>query len=428
MPITDYESRADRNKRALAQAAALRQQAMQEEMEKGQMVSGHFIAPHWTQQLGPLVNNVLGGITERGAQKDQQQLERDIETGHQEWMGTRPQERTRELPGPTETGEPLTETTTPTRDQQINWASQGMKNPLSKSIAAKYLEDQLIQDPIREDARRFKHIEAEEARQGKLDLLYEQGRNRLNELDLKYASAGEDRGLKAEIEKQRNATKLKVAEIENASRVNAAEIRAKAAGAGKTAKAVPNTIIKTMTEAQQSAAGLGESYTTFDPKYGGVGGYIDKLSGTWNPFSSKDSDAAANWWKNYENQSALVERHSMFGTTLSKGEQAAWGAATIKPGMTTQVIQQNLKMRAELAAKHYNELRKIYARSGYGAIPEAFDEVSESFEMVNPQQQDTPVRPPPQIRQPVAPPQQTAPPYVAPPSGGRQLPGGFTRG
>jgi hypothetical protein len=427
MPITDYESRADKNKRALAQAAALRQQAIQEEMAKGQMVSGHYVAPHWTQQLGPLVNNVLAGVTERGAQKDQTQLESDIQTGHNEWMGIRPQERTRELPGPTETGEPLTQTTTPTRDQQIDWASQGMKNPLSKAIAAKYLEDQLIQDPIREENRKFKHIEAEEARQGKLDLLYEQGRNKLGELDLKYAAAGEDRNLKAEIEKQRNATKLKVAEIENASRVNAAEIRARAANGGKAAKPVPNTIIKTMTEAQSSASGLGDSYTTFDPKYGGVGGYVDKLSGTWNPWSSADADKAANWWKNYENQASLVQRHSMFGTTLNAGERTAWENATIKPGMTTQAIQQNLKMRAELAAKHYNELRKIYARSGYNAIPEAFDEISESFEMANPGQVDTPVQTPPQVRQPVAPPPRVAP---APPPGTqlKPLPGGFTRG
>jgi hypothetical protein len=117
----------------------------------------------------------------------------------------------------------------------------------------------------------------------------------------------------------------------------------------------------------------------------------------------------------------------MFGTTLNAGERQAWENATIRPGMTTQAIQQNLKMRAELAAKHYNELRKIYARAGYGAIPEAFDEVAESFEMLNPGQVDTPVQTPPQVRQPVAPPPRVAP---APPSGTqlKPLPGGFTRG
>jgi len=425
MPITDYESRADKNKRALAQAAALRQQALQEEMEKGQMVSGHYVAPHWTQQLGPLVNNVLGGITERGAQKDQQQLERDIETGHNEWMGGRPQEQTRVLPGPTETGEPLTETTVPTRQQQIDWASKGMKNPLSKAVAAKYLEDQLIQDPIREDAQRFKHIEAEEARQGRLDLQYEQGRQKLAELDLKYADAGNNRKLKDEIEKQRNATRIKVAEIENAGRVKAAETRAAAAGQ-KTGKAVPNTVIKTMTEAQQSANGLSESFATYDAKYGGVGGWIDNVSGTWNPWSSEDADKAANWWKNYEHQAALVQRHAMFGTTLSGGEQAAWGRATIKPGMNPQTIQQNLQERAKLAAKHYNELRRIYGRAGYGAIPEAFDEVGEDFEALPGQQQPV-VQPPPQTRQQTAPPPRVAP-APAPGTQLRPLPGGFTRG
>ena len=52
-------------KRKLAMADALRQQ----EMPQGQMVSGHYVAPSWTQQLAGLANKYIAGKTESEAMK-----------------------------------------------------------------------------------------------------------------------------------------------------------------------------------------------------------------------------------------------------------------------------------------------------------------------------------------------------------------------
>ena len=52
-------------KRKLAMADALRQQ----EMPQGQMVSGHYVAPSWTQQLAGLANKYVAGKQESEAMK-----------------------------------------------------------------------------------------------------------------------------------------------------------------------------------------------------------------------------------------------------------------------------------------------------------------------------------------------------------------------
>lgn len=52
-------------KRKMALADALRKQ----EVPQGQMVSGHYVAPSWTQHLGSLVNKYMGGQTEKEAIK-----------------------------------------------------------------------------------------------------------------------------------------------------------------------------------------------------------------------------------------------------------------------------------------------------------------------------------------------------------------------
>lgn len=53
-------------KRKLALADALRQQAAPE----GQMVSGHYVAPSWTQYAANLANKYVAGQNERGAMQD----------------------------------------------------------------------------------------------------------------------------------------------------------------------------------------------------------------------------------------------------------------------------------------------------------------------------------------------------------------------
>jgi hypothetical protein len=395
MPITDYESEQDRIKRAIAQAMALR---ADNETPQGRMVSGHFVAPSWAEQLSPLLNQALGGYQQGRGERDQKALTGQIESDHNNWMGQRPKTQYEEsttseeipgtvAPGPLEqnaTGPLLktrmvTERTAvePTDDMQIDWASKGLKNPLSKTIAADYLKDQLVTAPERKLAREFKATESEKAREAKSELLIQQGRNKLEQLTLLEGGKDKTREQNLAIEKMKDKTRREIAMLEAQSRVDAA--RARAAAAGMKTTPVPPRVINDLAEAQQVAEGLTDSFSTFKPEFGGISGYVDKVSGKYNPFSSKESDQAAAWWNKYEHQSALIERHAKFGTALSASEREAWANATIRDFNNPQLIATNLQKRAELATKFYNNLRNQYISGGHKLVDEAFTPLPEGF-------------------------------------------------
>lgn len=413
MPITNYESEQDRIKRAIAQALALRQD---NDMPQGKMVSGHFVAPSWIEQLNPVINQAMGGYQQGRAEQEQKGLTTQIEQDHDSWMQQRPRTQyqtsttSEEIPGTVapgpqmeapgvETPPPnfrgplpdaprpsplmktrmMTERTAiePTDDQQIDWASKGLKNPLSKTLAADYLKDQMIVAPERKLAREFKADESEKARIAKNDLLIQQGRQKLEQLTLLEGGKDKTREQNLAVEQMKDRTRREIAALEAQSRVEAA--RARAAAAGQKTTPVPPRVINDLAEAQQVAEGLTDSFATFKPEYGGISGYVDKLSGKYNPFSSKESDAAAAWWNRYEHQSALIERHAKFGTALSASERDAWANATIRDFNNPQLVATNLQKRAELAAKFYNKLRESYISGGHKLVDEAFSPISDSF-------------------------------------------------
>jgi hypothetical protein len=109
---------------------------------------------------------------------------------------------------------------------------------------------------------------------------------------------------------------------------------------------------------------------------------------------------------------------------LNAGERAAWRDATISQGMKPGVIANNLKTRAKLAAKFYNELRRKYASVGYPQVEDAFEPHPEDFETI-PGQAETPIQAPSRQTAPTNVPSQRvnprSAPVIAPPSGGKPV-------
>jgi hypothetical protein len=206
------------------------------------------------------------------------------------------------------------------------------------------------------------------------------------------------------IEKAHDQTKRDVAAMQARARVDAAEVRSKASGAN--VKAVPNSVMKELSTAEDISGSTMQAYTTFKPAYGGISGAIDSASGNWNPVASAASEEAANWWNMYE-KGGLKERHDVFGATLSGNEAKSWNNATIQKGQPPAKILQNLKTRAEIAAKHYNSQVQKYATVGYPQVAEAFDSHPETA-AVPEGAADLQLNPPTQQRVPTTPPQRRA--------------------
>lgn len=183
VPTYSYDDELAMAEEQLARADALRKRA-RGPVSKGQMVSGWYVAPHWTESLSPILDEVLAGYHASKGRELKQRGNRAIEEEAQAWMNNRPQATTREVPAevpgpqPQELeGQPLMgtkqETVPPTQQQNLQWAQQGMRNPLTKALAAQYGTDVLIKEPEREEARAFRGAEAEKQREMQKELARE---------------------------------------------------------------------------------------------------------------------------------------------------------------------------------------------------------------------------------------------------------------
>jgi hypothetical protein len=149
----DYDSQIERAKRAQAFIDQLRNQ---KSPEAGQMVGKFYVPTSRTQLLAPGINSVVGTLMQDRQQDLDAQRQQKMRAGAEQWMSQRPQPTMKEQPGPpTEEGVgPAPREVAPTPEAKLAWAMQGQRNPLSRALAAKYAEDQLIHEPTRVEARK----------------------------------------------------------------------------------------------------------------------------------------------------------------------------------------------------------------------------------------------------------------------------------
>lgn len=214
--LTVWDERQERIKRMLAEAEGLRGSKSPE----GKMVSGWYVAPHWSQQLAPIINQVLGGYVQRQAMQQQQQLGMDMRKDAEQWMGAMPQESSHAQQGPVQNpGLPQTQegaidwsqqqgaqlpdvVQKPTQKDMLQWGQQGMTNPLTKAVAALSLKDTLIDDPNRRDAAAARAHEAALARSAKAEQFQQQMAQRIFELDMRLQDRALDRASREALQRE----------------------------------------------------------------------------------------------------------------------------------------------------------------------------------------------------------------------------------
>lgn len=135
---------------------------------------------------------------------------------------------------------------------------------------------------------------------------------------------------------------------------------------GGSGKPLPEPVRKVIVEARDNAATMDRMKTSFKPEFAGKGvlGLGADLQLDASARLGADNESVQ-WWKNYRKQAQLVERHAMFGASLTTGEQAAWASADISPGMDAKVIEENLATRAALTKKVLEFTRQDMIDSGH---------------------------------------------------------------
>lgn len=135
---------------------------------------------------------------------------------------------------------------------------------------------------------------------------------------------------------------------------------------GGTSKPLPQAVVKQVTEARDNAATIDRLTSSFKPQYAekGVFGLGADASLAAKAVLGTDKDSVE-WWKNYRKESELVERHALFGASLTAGEQSAWKSADISPGLDPKVIERNLQTRARLAKRVLENTRQDMIDAGH---------------------------------------------------------------
>lgn len=374
---------------ALRQAALLRKRAEAlrasgEKQPQGQMVSGHFVAPHWSQQLLPIVDQLMASYYDRRANRYEDDAQQAMERQTSDWIAGVPQPTQRQVPfqapgideadaAAASAGAYSVQTVQPTRAQILKHAIEGMKNPMTRELASAYVKDQLIQAPVREQEREFRSQEAQADREARMEQHRAQLEQRAEDLRLRLEDRNLDRTSREEMARQLRDLQDEMNRRDNETRRETARILAdvrREAAANRPSKPISTTVMKDLSSLRNQVEMLKHVASQFKDEYGGliaggiagtIGGYLPKSVG------GDRYREATDWWKAYENLVALVERHEKFGATLSSKEQAAWTRATIGPGMSSDTIRKNLAIRLAIAISVYNRAVEQYDAAGHEA-------------------------------------------------------------
>lgn len=133
-------------------------------------------------------------------------------------------------------------------------------------------------------------------------------------------------------------------------------------------KPLPAKERQLLVEARQNAATVGGLLSDFKDAYAskGVMGVGADFALKAKAVTGTDTDSVQ-WWKNYRKMAELVERHAMFGASLTQGEKDSWASADISPGMDAKVIRNNLETRARITKKVLEATQQDLIDSGFGA-------------------------------------------------------------
>ena len=378
-----------RIKQTLAQAAALRGGRAPQGQVVGNGGFQHYVAPHWTQQIAPVTGELAAQVVEGRAADQQAQLSKEQQSMLQNWISAKPQAKT--TYGAGEEG-PTMNVMDPTDLDNQKWATEGLKNPLSRTLAQKTLEDSMINAPIRAEKAADKKSLLEltnrrydEDRRARAELSAQQSQARLDMLTMRLEQQGENSAagiaLRREIAAENNRLRemqiqagLTKSENDIKSRETIASNKLGAAG-GK--KGMNPTQLKEIAGFQDQIARQDSFAKTFKPEYIGPRAAALVETGFAGSFASRDpkTQEMAQWWRDFK-ANDNVERHALFGSALTAAEKSAWKATTVTPLSSPEQIQSAIATRKQIADAAMRRRVDLYQNGpeaatggGGGALP-----------------------------------------------------------
>lgn len=163
LPSFDEQTIAAERQRKLADF--LRQRANTTAMPQGNLVSGRYVRPSFTQYLGPLLDKLNAGTADRQATEAEIGLNKAQTTAANQWRAAMPQEtpavpREEDIMGNTmvqqQEAQPVT------RDAILKYTMAGLNNPKTAKEAV-LVNQSLMSDLTRKEDQAFRDLEARKA-------------------------------------------------------------------------------------------------------------------------------------------------------------------------------------------------------------------------------------------------------------------------
>lgn len=104
---------------------------------RGQMVSGHYVAPSLAQQLSPVVGQALNKYQRAAVSNELSMLDRRVAAAASQHLSSQP--------GPDATPQ-----------QKMEWAARGAQIPTLAPVMKAYMQDQMVNEPARQESRQDK--------------------------------------------------------------------------------------------------------------------------------------------------------------------------------------------------------------------------------------------------------------------------------
>lgn len=345
-PTDPYGQNKAKRQRQIADA--LRKQG-EADVGGGEMVSGHYVAPAWTQQLAKLAGTVGGAYMGSQADAAEEASKGKIAEATSQWAGGAPQ-ATAAVPGTADQiqglggreqlipGTPGQAAQPVTGGQILKHSLAGMQIPGNEKAAQMY-QTGAMADMSREDTQTFRNEQAQLAAKAKLESEQAQRQHDLKQLTMRLEDRGLDRGLQESLKQQQMALQAQIAQGNQALQAQGLDLRRQGLDIQRQGLELKQETAKTKADAKAkelglSEAGVSDAIAALDKAkdkgtgYGAgiVQEYVPGGTSLVNQYRDKTTNDAIQKLTYWTDEI----RHGRFGSALTNGEKAS--AAQYLPG------------------------------------------------------------------------------------------------
>ena len=345
-PTDPYGQNKAKRQRQIADA--LRQQG-EAPVGGGEMVSGHYVAPAWSQQLAKLASTLGSVYAGSKADTAEEASKAKIAEATSQWAGGAPQSVPAQvMPGETKEGLYGPETFGPTTlsaaqpvtgGQVLKHSLAGMQIPGNEKAAQMY-QTGAMADMSREDTQTHRTEQAQLAAKAKLESEQAQRQHDLKQLTMRLEDRGLDRTLQESLKQQQMALQAQIAQGNQALQQQGLALRQQGLDIQRQGLELKQETAKTKADAKAkevglSEAGIGDAIKALDKaKDTAATGYLGGIVQEYAPGGA----SIVNDWRDKATNDAIQKltywtdeiRHGRFGSALTNSEKAS--AAQYLPG------------------------------------------------------------------------------------------------